>query len=73
MDVNHLIQPLLQIWQAMAMQNVWLQDAFLLLACVITVVMLFLAGTVMGLLLQALWEIFSRSRQQTETDTSQPS
>ena len=71
MDVNHLIQPLLQTWQAMTTQNVWLQDAFLLLACVITVVMLFLTGTVIGLFLQALWGIFSR--KQAETDISQPS
>lgn len=69
MDENKLIQQVLQIWQSLAPQGVWYQDAFLLFISMIAVAMLFFSGTIIGLLLQSLWGIFVTSHQQNETDS----
>lgn len=68
MDENRLIQQLLDIWQSMAPQGLWIQDGFLLFTSVIAVVILFFSGTVTGLFLQSLWSIFITHRHHTETD-----
>ncbi len=66
---NHLIQQLLKAWQAMALQGPWYQDAFLVFMCMITVVMLFFTGTVLGLFLQSMWGIFITHRRPAETES----
>jgi hypothetical protein len=68
MDENRLIQQLLNIWQSMASEGLWQQDAFLLFMSVIAVVMLFLTGTVIGLFLQSLWGIFITYHHPTDSD-----
>ncbi|HSH88166.1 MAG TPA: hypothetical protein VK958_13055 [Methylophilus sp.] len=69
MDENRLMQQLLNIWQAMAPQGLWVQDGFLLFMCVIAVLMLFFSGTVIGLFLQSLWGIFITHRHSVESES----
>lgn len=68
MDENRLIQQLLNIWESLASEGPWYQDAFLLFMCVIAVVMLFFTGTIIGLFLQSLWGIFVTKYNPTDSD-----
>jgi len=60
--LDHWIQQVLGIWQALSNLGPWQQDAFLLLVCLVACLMLFLTGTAIGLFLQSLWGIFISSR-----------
>lgn len=64
-NLDHWLQQVLTVWQSLS-AHVWLQDAFLLLVCIIACLLLFFTGTVIGLFIQSLWGIFISSRHSDE-------
>lgn len=64
-NLDHWLQQVLAVWQSLSAQG-WMQDAFLLLVCLVACLLLFLAGTIIGLFLQSLWGIFVSSRHAEE-------
>lgn len=64
-NLDHWLQQVLAVWQSLSAQG-WMQDAFLLLVCLVACLLLFLAGTILGLFLQSLWGIFVSSHPAEE-------
>lgn len=64
-NLDHWLQQILVVWQSLSDQ-VWQQDAFLLLVCLVACLLLFLSGTVLGLFVQSLWGIFMSGRHADE-------
>lgn len=64
-QLDHWLQQILAIWQSLA-DHAWQQDAFMLLVCLFTCLLLLMTGTVLGLFVQSIWGIFISSRQTGE-------
>lgn len=67
-NLDHWIQQILTVWQSLSALGLWQQDAFLLLVCLLSCLLLFITGTVIGLFVQSLWGIFVSSRRTADEE-----